>query len=175
LNVLHAHIEYVKYDNFSLCCAYSYTYRTEMDCCHLVIFCKFPSQKKIISSWAQNIQKLEKNQTVSAYFLWQTYKKWCMGGDTTFTSSANNIWGRCYDHNFLRFSPIFGEKIGVFLKKLMLWSHFWKKLAVVWTKNAHIFAKFFGENIFKIITSVPDGRRYRTYLGTYVLDTGVDV
>jgi hypothetical protein len=26
------------------------------------------------------------------------------------------IWGRCYDHNFLRFSPIFGEKIGAFLK-----------------------------------------------------------
>jgi hypothetical protein len=25
-------------------------------------------------------------------------------------------WGRCYDHNFLRFLPIFGEKIGVFLK-----------------------------------------------------------
>jgi hypothetical protein len=24
--------------------------------------------------------------------------------------------GRCYDHKFLRFSPIFGEKIGVFLK-----------------------------------------------------------
>jgi hypothetical protein len=24
--------------------------------------------------------------------------------------------GRCYDHNFLRFSPIFGEKIGVFLE-----------------------------------------------------------
>jgi hypothetical protein len=24
------------------------------------------------------------------------------------------IWGRCYDRNFLRFSPIFGEKIGVF-------------------------------------------------------------
>jgi hypothetical protein len=26
------------------------------------------------------------------------------------------IWGRCYDHNFLRFLTIFGEKIGVFLK-----------------------------------------------------------
>jgi hypothetical protein len=26
------------------------------------------------------------------------------------------IRGRCYDHNFLRFSSIFGEKIGVFLK-----------------------------------------------------------
>jgi hypothetical protein len=25
-------------------------------------------------------------------------------------------WGRCYDHNFLRFLTIFGEKIGVFLK-----------------------------------------------------------
>jgi hypothetical protein len=24
--------------------------------------------------------------------------------------------GRCYDHNFLRFLPICGEKIGVFLK-----------------------------------------------------------
>jgi hypothetical protein len=26
------------------------------------------------------------------------------------------IWDRCYDHNFLRFSTIFGEKIGVFRK-----------------------------------------------------------
>jgi hypothetical protein len=25
-------------------------------------------------------------------------------------------WGRCYDHNFLRFGTIFGEKNGVFLK-----------------------------------------------------------
>jgi hypothetical protein len=29
-------------------------------------------------------------------------------------------WGRCYDHNFLRFLTIFGGKIAVFLKKLML-------------------------------------------------------
>jgi hypothetical protein len=26
-------------------------------------------------------------------------------------------WGRCYDHNFLRFLTFFGEKIGVFLKQ----------------------------------------------------------
>jgi hypothetical protein len=26
------------------------------------------------------------------------------------------IWGRCYDHNFLRFLTVFGEKNGVFLK-----------------------------------------------------------
>jgi hypothetical protein len=25
-------------------------------------------------------------------------------------------WSRCYDHNFRRFLPIYGEKIGVFLK-----------------------------------------------------------
>jgi hypothetical protein len=25
-------------------------------------------------------------------------------------------WGRCYDYNFLRFLPIFGERIGVFLR-----------------------------------------------------------
>jgi hypothetical protein len=26
------------------------------------------------------------------------------------------IWGRCYDKNFVRFLPIFGEKFGAFLK-----------------------------------------------------------
>jgi hypothetical protein len=29
---------------------------------------------------------------------------------------AQSDWDRCYDHNFLRFLTIFGEKIGVFLK-----------------------------------------------------------
>jgi uncharacterized membrane protein len=32
---------------------------------------------------------------------------------------------------------------------------FLQKVAAVGAKNANIFAKFFGENIFKIITSVP--------------------
>jgi hypothetical protein len=35
--------------------------------------------------------------------------------DKGLISSATR--GRCYDHNFLRFSTFFGEKIGVFLKK----------------------------------------------------------
>jgi hypothetical protein len=30
--------------------------------------------------------------------------------------SHYSAWGRCYDQNFLRFLPIFGEKIDVFLK-----------------------------------------------------------
>jgi hypothetical protein len=38
---------------------------------------------------------------------------------------------QCYDHNFLRFLTVFGEKIGVFLKKQILRSQFLQKLAVV--------------------------------------------
>jgi hypothetical protein len=30
--------------------------------------------------------------------------------------SSNTARGRCYDHNFRRFLPIFGEKFGAFLK-----------------------------------------------------------
>jgi hypothetical protein len=42
-----------------------------------------------------------------------------------------------------------------------------QKPAVVWAKNANFFAEFFGENIFKIITSVP---------GNYILHSiGISV
>jgi hypothetical protein len=33
--------------------------------------------------------------------------------------------------------------------------NFYLNLALFWVKNANIFAKFFGKNILKIITSVP--------------------
>jgi hypothetical protein len=56
-------------------------------------------------------------------------------------------WG--YDHNFLRFLPIFGEKIGVFSQKQMLWSIFFKKLAVVWAKNCEFFRKIFCRKYLK--------------------------
>jgi hypothetical protein len=57
-----------------------------------------------------------------------------------------------------QFSPIFANfrrKNWRFSQKPMLWSKFCKKLALVWAKHANIFAKFLGENILKIITSVP--------------------
>jgi hypothetical protein len=54
----------------------------------------------------------------------------------------------------MRFLQIFGEKNGVFLKN-QCYDQFFQKLALFWVKNANFFAKFFGENIFKIITSVP--------------------
>jgi hypothetical protein len=41
------------------------------------------------------------------------------------TQLASSSWGRCYDHNFLRFSPIYGDKIGEFLKK-QCYDHFFQ-------------------------------------------------
>jgi hypothetical protein len=55
-------------------------------------------------------------------------------------------WGRWYDNNFLRFSTIFGEKIGVFLK-YQCYDQFFQNLALFRVKNAIFFADFFGENI----------------------------
>jgi hypothetical protein len=59
-----------------------------------------------------------------------------------------------------QFSAIFanfGEKNGVFLKSHVM-IKFLHNLALFWVKNANFLPNFFGENIFKIITSVP-GRR----------------
>jgi hypothetical protein len=60
----------------------------------------------------------------------------------------------CYDHNFLRVLPIFGEKIGVFSKSNVMITIFHKTKSSL-SKKRHFSAKFFGENIFKIIISVP--------------------
>jgi hypothetical protein len=55
-----------------------------------------------------------------------------------FPKIDNNL--PCYDHNFLRFLPIF------VLKKWRFIIHFFAKASCA--KNTNIFAKFFGENIF---------------------------
>jgi hypothetical protein len=56
---------------------------------------------------------------------------------------------------FLRFSPIFGEKTGVFLKNQFV-INVYDKIALICVKNPNIFAKSFGENCLKIITLTPD-------------------
>jgi hypothetical protein len=52
--------------------------------------------------------------TISEWYflatLWEAQHKW------RYSRKIRVTGGRCYDHNFLRFSTIFGEKIGVFLK-----------------------------------------------------------
>jgi hypothetical protein len=57
---------------------------------------------------------------------------------------------------FCDFCP-FSAKNRRFSQKPMLGSQFLQKLALFCVKNANIFAKFFGENISKIITLVPGG------------------
>jgi hypothetical protein len=63
-------------------------------------------------------------------------------------------WGRCYDHNFLRFCHFSAKKLAFFSKTNVM-IKILEIIRVVWAKNANIFAKFFGENIFEFITSVP--------------------
>jgi hypothetical protein len=62
---------------------------------------------------------------------------------------------RCFDQNFRDFCRIFGEKIGVFLKKQCNDPNF-TKIGSNLDKKCHFFENVFGENILKIITSVPD-------------------
>jgi hypothetical protein len=43
----------------------------------------------------------------------------------TFVSDKTRVTGgRCCDHNFLRFLPIFGEQIGVFSKTNVMFKNF---------------------------------------------------
>jgi hypothetical protein len=50
--------------------------------------------------------------------------------------------------------PIFGENIGVFLKN-QCYDRIFEKTSISLSKKRQFFDKFFGENILKIITSVP--------------------
>jgi hypothetical protein len=61
--------------------------------------------------------------------------------------SLTGTWDRCYDHNFLRFLTIFGEKIGVFLKN-QCYDQIFKKLALFSVKNANFLTNF-SAKIFK--------------------------
>jgi hypothetical protein len=58
---------------------------------------------------------------------------------------------------------IFGEKIGVFLKKQCYNDQILAKTSSSLSKKSNISAKFFGENILNIITSVPGV--FYSYLG----------
>jgi hypothetical protein len=57
---------------------------------------------------------------------------------------------------FCNFYPFSAKKLAFFSKTNVMITIF-AKTSFVLRQNANIFAKFFGENILKIITSVPDG------------------
>jgi hypothetical protein len=70
---------------------------------------------------------------------------------------------------FCDFRPFSAKNIAFFSKTNVM-IIFLQKLEVAWAKNANIFAKFFGENIVKIITSVPDWANV-CHLGILKLNT----
>jgi hypothetical protein len=61
---------------------------------------------------------------------------------------------RCNVHNFRRFLPIFGEKIGFFSKTNVMIKIFAKTGSIL-SKKGQFYCHKNGENIFKIPTSVP--------------------
>jgi hypothetical protein len=67
------------------------------------------------------------------------------------------LWarGRCYDHNFRRFFPIFGEKISVFLKYQQCYDQLFSKFSFAFSQKRQFFRKNFRRKKIKIITSVP--------------------
>jgi hypothetical protein len=56
---------------------------------------------------------------------------------------------------FCDFCQFSAKKLAFILKNQCYDHFFYLNLALFWVKNANFFAKFFGENILKIITSVP--------------------
>jgi hypothetical protein len=71
-----------------------------------------------------------------------------------FLWKGGKIRGRCYDRNFLRFLPIFGEQIGVFLKN-QCYDHFFAKINSNLSKKRQIFLPNFSTNFFLFKTSDP--------------------
>jgi hypothetical protein len=71
-----------------------------------------------------------------------------MVGLVTARKPKKEIRGRCYDHNFLRFFPIFVKKIGVFLKN-QCYDHNFAKTSSSLCKKANFSAKFFGKKNLK--------------------------
>jgi hypothetical protein len=57
-------------------------------------------------------------------------------------------WGRCYDHNFLQFLPIFGGKIGVFLKN-QCYDQVFSKSSSSLRKKSPFFCKKFWRKYLK--------------------------
>jgi hypothetical protein len=61
--------------------------------------------------------------------------------------------GRCYDHNFLRFSPFSVEKLALFLKTYVM-LHF-EEFSSVSSQKRQFFRRFFCVNILKSVTPIP--------------------
>jgi hypothetical protein len=102
-------------------------------------FCTFPMCNHCI----ERMQKF-RNQ------MWSWTAKTNQGGGLQpyrLISKSRVTRGRCYDHNFLRFLPIFVKKFGVFLKN-QCYDKKLHNLALIWVENANFFT-FFWRKYFK--------------------------
>jgi hypothetical protein len=74
----------------------------------------------MIFSAEQVLLKLRKEPHIFGSFLPRKKLRVNFGKQTEWATIwaifSKLIWGGCYDHDFLQFSTIFAEKIGVFLK-----------------------------------------------------------
>jgi hypothetical protein len=72
-----------------------------------------------------------------------------MAGNVSQTMPMARVtMGRCCDHNFLRFFPILGEKIGVFLKN-QCYDQFFPKLSFVLSQKCEFFRQIFRRKYLK--------------------------
>jgi hypothetical protein len=107
------------------------------------VFWLLSSQKKYAKSWQYTL--------VNVCRLGLLYGRF-------FQKGIRSPWGRCYDHNFLRFSPIFVAKNGAFLKNKCNYQ-FFAKTGNNSDEKRHFSAKIFCENFFKIPTPGHTGFR----------------
>jgi hypothetical protein len=87
---------------------------------------------------------------------WSSHR-WCSPGCSWTEASFAGTWqtnvdlwirGRCCDHNFLRFLPIFGEKMAFFSKTNVM-IKFLHNIALFWVKKRQFFRNFFRRKYFK--------------------------
>jgi hypothetical protein len=104
----------------------------------------------VIPKTFQNYVRMTENETKFERWNWSTDKILMARLSATKTFQGSMLWSQ--------FSAIFANFRRInwrFSQKPILWSQFLQKLAVVWAKNANIFAKFFVENILKNHNIVP--------------------
>jgi hypothetical protein len=93
----------------------------------------------------------EKWQNIFSYFF--NFRKYVQSKESSKMRKCDKSGVNVMITIFCDFRKKIGEKIGIYLKKCKY--HFLHNLSLFWAKNAYCFADFFGENILKIITSVP--------------------
>jgi hypothetical protein len=64
-----------------------------------------------------------------------------------FQEPSKCSWGQCYDHNFGRFWPMFGDKMAIFSKTNDIWSIILAKSRSFWVKTPILSSSFFGGTI----------------------------